>query len=85
MIRRTLLAAAAGVALLSAAAASAEEYRLGLITPPPHQWTVFAQKAADEIRTAAGYEKRALPTIDRPELQEGGDPAADDPKAKKAA
>lgn len=30
--------------------AYAEEYRMGLITPPPHQWTVTANEAADEIR-----------------------------------
>jgi len=30
--------------------AAAEEYRMGLITPPPHQWTVTANAAADEIR-----------------------------------
>jgi TRAP-type C4-dicarboxylate transport system substrate-binding protein len=30
--------------------ASAEEYRLGLITPPPHQWTVSATEAAAEIK-----------------------------------
>lgn len=38
-------------ALLAAApfAAVAEEFRIGLITPPPHQWTKTAQAAADEI------------------------------------
>lgn len=30
--------------------AQAEEYRLGLITPPPHQWTVSATEAAAEIK-----------------------------------
>lgn len=30
--------------------ALAEEYRLGLITPPPHQWTVSATEAAAEIK-----------------------------------
>lgn len=34
----------------TALTASAEEYRMGLITPPPHQWTVTANEAADEIR-----------------------------------
>ena len=28
----------------------ADEYRLGLITPPPHQWTVSATEAATEIK-----------------------------------
>lgn len=30
--------------------ALAEEYRLGLITPPPHQWTVSATEASAEIK-----------------------------------
>lgn len=42
---------AAGLALLlSGGMAAAEQYRLGLITPPPHQWSVQAQAAADAIR-----------------------------------
>lgn len=35
---------------LTGGAANAEQYRLGLITPPPHQWTVIANEAAEEIR-----------------------------------
>lgn len=42
---------AAGLALLlSGGMAAAEQYRLGLITPPSHQWSVHAQKAADAIK-----------------------------------
>ncbi len=41
----------AGLALLmSGGISAAAQYRLGLITPPPHQWSVHAQKAADAIR-----------------------------------
>lgn len=31
-------------------AAFAEQYRLGLITPPSHQWTISAQSVADRLR-----------------------------------
>lgn len=45
--------AAATVALtLLAVPAAAENYRLGLITPPPHQWTIHAEGAATEISEA---------------------------------
>ncbi|MBJ2153921.1 TRAP transporter substrate-binding protein [Paracoccus sp. IB05] len=43
----------AGLALLiSAGLAKAEQYRLGLITPPSHQWSVQGQVAADRIKEA---------------------------------
>ncbi|MDO5641931.1 MAG: TRAP transporter substrate-binding protein [Paracoccus sp. (in: a-proteobacteria)] len=38
--------------MISAGLAQAEQYRLGLITPPSHQWSVQAQAAADAIRDA---------------------------------
>ena len=38
--------------LLLAAPAAAEQYRLGLITPPPHQWTKTAGIIADKIAEA---------------------------------
>ncbi|WP_252737841.1 TRAP transporter substrate-binding protein [Citreicella sp. C3M06] len=38
--------------LLLAAPASAEQYRLGLITPPPHQWTITAESIAAQIKDA---------------------------------
>ncbi|MBT9384543.1 TRAP transporter substrate-binding protein [Pseudooceanicola sp. CBS1P-1] len=41
-------------ALLVAGPLSAKDYRLGLITPPPHQWTLSAQAAADEIAARTG-------------------------------
>lgn len=43
-------ALAASIVAIAANGAAAEEYRMGLITPPPHQWTVTASAAADEIR-----------------------------------
>lgn len=47
---KTLLNTAAVAAILLAPHyATAEEYRLGLITPPPHQWTITAQDAAAQI------------------------------------
>jgi TRAP-type C4-dicarboxylate transport system, periplasmic component len=42
--------AAVSIVALSAGSASAEQYRLGLITPPPHQWSVTATEAAQEIK-----------------------------------
>ncbi|MEC7761587.1 MAG: TRAP transporter substrate-binding protein [Pseudomonadota bacterium] len=39
----------ATVALSVSLPAGAEEYRLGLITPPSHQWTITAQEMAAEI------------------------------------
>ncbi|AVO38175.1 TRAP transporter substrate-binding protein [Pukyongiella litopenaei] len=49
MTKFTLAGIAAG-SLMLAGMTSAEEYRMGLITPPPHQWTVTAEALADEIR-----------------------------------
>lgn len=43
------LGALAIAAALIPAAASAKDYRLGLITPPPHQWTKTAQAFSDVI------------------------------------
>ncbi|MBN9671004.1 TRAP transporter substrate-binding protein [Roseibium aggregatum] len=43
-------ALAVSFAAFTAGGAVAEEYRMGLITPPPHQWTVTAKEAADEIK-----------------------------------
>lgn len=47
------LARFAGVAMalcLSTLAAKAEQYRLGLITPPPHQWSKSAVAIADKLK-----------------------------------
>lgn len=43
-------ALAASILAMTAGSATAEQYRLGLITPPPHQWTVTATAAAEEIK-----------------------------------
>jgi TRAP-type transport system periplasmic protein len=48
---KTCSAVAVALALLIGPVA-AENYRLGLITPPPHQWTIHAEEAANEIREA---------------------------------
>lgn len=40
------------LALFAALPAAAEQYRLGLITPPPHQWTQTAGSIAAEIAEA---------------------------------
>lgn len=50
IVRAACLTLALG--LLAAASAQAEEYRLGLITPPPHQWTKTAQIVAQDIAEA---------------------------------
>lgn len=51
-MNRFLKAALGLAALALPAGAQAEQYRLGLITPPPHQWTVSATEAAAEIKEA---------------------------------
>ena len=47
LLRTALAVAAVG---LTALPVMAKEYRLGLITPPPHQWTVRATEMAAEIK-----------------------------------
>lgn len=44
------LARAATAALMFTGAAQAAEYRIGLITPPPHQWTKTATAMAEDIK-----------------------------------
>ena len=51
-----LLPAAIVMATLGAGLAEAKEFRLGLITPPPHIWTVAANSFADELKSASGGE-----------------------------
>lgn len=46
--------AAAAVLTASAVAAQAEEFRLGLITPPPHIWTKAAEAFGTELNEASG-------------------------------
>lgn len=50
----TTSAAIAAVALTAAMPAAAREFRIGLITPPPHLWTLAAQKFAEDLKTASG-------------------------------
>ncbi|MFK7752511.1 MAG: TRAP transporter substrate-binding protein [Sedimentitalea sp.] len=52
----TIKGFAAGLAatLLMAAPLSAKEFRLGLITPPPHVWTKAAAAFGDELSEASG-------------------------------
>lgn len=47
-----LAAVATIVAGLHSAPALAEQYRLGLITPPPHQWSKSAESLAKKIKDA---------------------------------
>ncbi|MGR3378003.1 TRAP transporter substrate-binding protein [Salipiger abyssi] len=49
---------------LTATHAGAEQYRLGLITPPPHQWTRTAETIAAEIaeRTDGAVEILVMPS-----------------------
>ena len=49
---RILTAAAALMVGLIGAEAQAEQYRLGLITPPPHQWSKSAVTVAERIKDA---------------------------------
>ncbi|MEO0384317.1 MAG: TRAP transporter substrate-binding protein [Pseudomonadota bacterium] len=53
---KTIVKALAGgaVALAAAGPAVAEEFRLGLITPPPHIWTVAAEAFGAELAEASG-------------------------------
>lgn len=55
VIRKALGAAAlAATASLAASAASAEDFRIGLITPPPHIWTKAAAAFGEELAEASG-------------------------------
>lgn len=49
-----LLASAAVAVTGFAGAASAEEFRLGLITPPPHVWTLAAEDFGTALSEASG-------------------------------
>lgn len=50
----TKLIASAAVVAMSSFAAQAEEFRLGLITPPPHIWTKAAEDFGAELAEASG-------------------------------
>ncbi|MFT6558151.1 TRAP transporter substrate-binding protein [Sneathiella sp.] len=50
-----VLASALALGSLTAATtATAKEFRLGLITPPPHTWTKAAKAFGDELKEASG-------------------------------
>lgn len=48
------LVASAAIVVASSIAAQAEEFRLGLITPPPHIWTKAAEAFGAELSEASG-------------------------------
>ncbi|MCA0907186.1 TRAP transporter substrate-binding protein [Ruegeria marisrubri] len=48
------IAASAAALALATVAAHAEEFRLGLITPPPHIWTKAAEAFGAELNEASG-------------------------------
>ncbi|NOD98173.1 C4-dicarboxylate ABC transporter substrate-binding protein [Ruegeria sp. HKCCD6228] len=48
------IAASAAALALASVAAHAEEFRLGLITPPPHIWTKAAEAFGAELNEASG-------------------------------
>lgn len=50
----TKLIASAALVAASSLAAQANEFRLGLITPPPHIWTVAAEAFGAELAEASG-------------------------------
>lgn len=51
LLRNITGIALASVAVLAAsAAAQAADYRIGMITPPPHKWTVSANEMAAEVK-----------------------------------
>ncbi len=50
MLKQIAGALAVTGVMLATQIAGAGEYRLGLITPPPHQWTVTANTIAEELK-----------------------------------
>ncbi|MDZ7839586.1 MAG: TRAP transporter substrate-binding protein [Gammaproteobacteria bacterium] len=53
-IKAPVLCVLASAALLVFGTASAKEFRLGLITPPPHVWTQAAQAFGEELNETTG-------------------------------
>ncbi|TCK04194.1 tripartite ATP-independent transporter DctP family solute receptor [Marinobacterium mangrovicola] len=47
---------AGGLALMMAIPAQARDFRLGLITPPPHRWTQAAEAFAEDVQQKSGGE-----------------------------
>ena len=48
------IAASAAALAVTSLAAHADEFRLGLITPPPHIWTKAAESFGAELNEASG-------------------------------
>lgn len=48
--------AAGGLALMMTVPAQARDFRLGLITPPPHRWTQAAEAFAEDVKQKSGGE-----------------------------
>ncbi|MBA4501335.1 TRAP transporter substrate-binding protein [Marinobacterium sp. 3-1745] len=46
----------AGLVLVMAAQVQARDFRLGLITPPPHRWTQAAEAFAEDVKQKSGGE-----------------------------
>ena len=46
VFKKIMMAGAAAAMTLTASAAIAKEFRIGLITPPPHIWTKAAEAFA---------------------------------------
>ncbi|MBY4891309.1 TRAP transporter substrate-binding protein [Rhodobacteraceae bacterium N5(2021)] len=53
-INALMASAAMAIAGVAASQAGAEEFRLGLITPPPHVWTLAAQDFGEALSEASG-------------------------------
>ncbi|MEC7728301.1 MAG: TRAP transporter substrate-binding protein [Pseudomonadota bacterium] len=53
---KRLLAAFASFAVMSSAAVEARDFRLGLITPPPHIWTKAANEFGQDLNEQSGGE-----------------------------
>lgn len=47
---------AIALGLVAGSTASADEFRLGLITPPPHVWTLAAEEFGEQLSEASGGE-----------------------------
>ncbi len=47
---------AGGLALMMTLPAQARDFRLGLITPPPHRWTQAAEAFAEDVKQKSGGE-----------------------------
>ncbi len=53
-LKKLVIAGVAAAMTMSAGSAWAKEFRIGLITPPPHIWTKAAGAFADELKEKSG-------------------------------